>query len=285
MLCFNYLTYLSKSEYVILHPAQLLHIKHMGFNLTRDKNLIYKHYISLTVPSQIYIGAPYQEATNGFTSLPGRLPALCYANRQIRSECAPQLLLCTELFISGAAAAHSFTRYLREPFNSIVIPSIRMLCFSSAVSWCPSITHTNKALLLACSALQHVKLHVPPTLFVESWTETRSDIGEEAVNHVTACCDVGCEYCAEYTVTRWKLCSRKDVIERMDLCSLIDCEALEELTLVCPGEKVARRLGSTRELVFMPLLTWVRKNLCGSGKLRLRVDYGGNRVLGGRTLY
>jgi len=38
-------------------------------------------------------------------------------------------------------------------------------------------------------------------------------------------------------------------------------------------------------LVFMPLLTWVRKNVCGDGRVRLRVDYGEKRVLGGRTLY
>lgn len=108
---------------------------------------------------------------------------------------------------------------------------------------------------------------------------------EENVEHVNGCCDLGCAYCAAYAVKRWRLCSRKEVIERMDLCCLIDCEALEELTLICPAEKMARKLGSTRELVLMPLLTWVRKNLCGDGKLRLRVDYGERRVFGDMILY
>lgn len=246
--------------------------------------MIYKHYIALLVPPRIRAGPPHSQTDDAFTCLPGPLPSLYYTNRLIHSELTP-LLLRSEIFIADVRAAQSLLRYLRDPFHAPLVAGIHALAFSPFVSWCPAVTHTNRALLAACTSLRRVEIEVPASTCVDSWVEPRADLSGEDMEHVRACQDLGCERCKACVVERATLCSRKTIVERMDLCCLMDCETLEELELVCRGESMARRLGSTRELVYMPLLTWVRKNICSGGKVRLRVDYGGKRVLGGKTLY
>lgn len=78
-------------------------------------------------------------------------------------------------------------------------------------------------------------------------------------------------------ITELQMRTRKEVVEQMDLCCLVDGRTLESVTLVCyGGEAAAREMrNSSRETVFMPLIVWTRRNLCGGGRLRLAVEYVG----------
>ncbi|KAF2439825.1 hypothetical protein P171DRAFT_447808 [Karstenula rhodostoma CBS 690.94] len=226
-------------------------------NLPRKiRHTIYAYYLALTVPPQLHVDSLQPTS---LVSLPGPLPSLCYANRKIHAECTPRVFLDTELVLPNVLAVQRLTHYLSPPTRVLSLPTVHTLVFSPAISWRPHLTHTTKALLAACPALRHVKIGVPPTVCVR--TEWAMD--EEKGSGYTDMC-----------VPRMRL--KKEVVEEMDLCCLIDCEALESVTLVCwEGEAVARSMGSRREVVFMPLIVWVRKNVCARGRLRLVVEYVG----------
>ncbi|KAF9732805.1 hypothetical protein PMIN06_010851 [Paraphaeosphaeria minitans] len=218
---------------------------------------IYAHYIALAVAPEIPVNAT---RTDAVVAIPGPLPSLCYANRKTRSECTPLVFLDAALVVPDVLAIERLTRYLEPRVCVLVTAPVHTLVFAPAVSWRPHLTHTAKALLAACPALRQVKIGVPHAVCVE---EEWSVVGEEV--------GVGCK---DVCVSRLR--GRKEVIDQMDLCCLIDCEALESVTLVCHGgEGVARRLSTKREVVFMPLIVWARKNICRGGRLRLVVEYVG----------
>ncbi|KAK7190376.1 hypothetical protein DPSP01_011546 [Paraphaeosphaeria sporulosa] len=200
--------------------------------------------MALTVPPQVHVNS---KPFDTLLSVPGPLPSLCYANRKTRSECTPLLFLDTEIIVLNVLAVQRLAHYLRTPIRALVILTIYTLVFSPAISWRAHLAHATRVLLAACPTLRHVKIGVPHTVCVrENW-----GMVEEAEFGFTDVC-----------VLRMRM--RKEVVDQMDLCCLIDCKTLETVTLVChEGERVARSLGSRREVVFMPLIVWVRKNICG----------------------
>lgn len=67
--------------------------------------------------------------------------------------------------------------------------------------------------------------------------------------------------------------ARKEVPHFMDLSLLLSCAALEEVALVCVGgAKVGKKMATGREVVFMHVVGWVRRNVCYGG-VRLGVKY------------
>jgi len=200
---------------------------------------------------------------NEVASIPGPLPSLCYANRKTREECAPLLFVDTELVLLDVSAVHCLAQYLRHAPRALPLPSIHTLLFPPFLSWRPDVTHTAGALLTACHALRHVKIAVPHTVCAtKKWTtiEDKNVAPGQPSSYID--------------VPVYRLHTKKEIINQMDLCCLVDCKTLETLTLLCQsGEEVARTMQTTREVVFRPLIVWVRKNLCCGGELRLVVEY------------
>lgn len=225
-------------------------------NMRITQSIVYTHYIALVVPPRIHINSAH---TKALLPIPGPLPSLCYANRKIHAECTPLLFLDTEIFLPDVLAVQRLTHYLRPPTCAPLMPTIHTLIFSPAISWRPHLTHTAKALLAACPSLRHVKIGVPPAMCVRTeWAM----VEEKGFGYIEVCIH--------------RMRAKKEIIDQMDLCCLIDCKTLESVTLVChEGGAVARSMGSRREVVFMPLIVWVRKNICGGGRLRLVVEYVG----------
>jgi hypothetical protein len=222
----------------------------------RSQHIIYTHYIALVVPPKIHVNSA---PANSLASVPGPLPSLCYANRKIHAECTALLFANTELVLLNVLAMQRLTHYLRHHTRTLLTPPFHTLVFSPMISWRPHLTHTVKALLTACPSLRHVKICVPHTVCVQTeWAIAE----EEGFGYIE--------------VPIYRVRTKKEIIDLLNPCCLIECMALESVTLVCQdGETVARGIGSRREVVFMPLILWVRKNVCGGGRLRLEVKYVG----------
>ena len=138
------------------------------------------------------------------------------------------------------------SRLSNMPFNN----GIRSLVFGRDVNWQPFATHTVQQLLRRCTNLRHIKIGVTPAACVRYDCSGSGDIGGLSLR------------------------LRKHVIEQTDLSCLLGCRTLKALTLSCvEGEVYALRMGTRVDVIFAPIVSWVRLNLCGAGGLCLKVEY------------